>query len=151
MAKLKGLDDKSSMNSMVSGETIKMILFFLIAVFTLTITIFRDNLAPISNDDLYSSDYQAVFLTNGQVYFGDVTDERSDVVILEDIYYLQINKNIQSQDPNEAATEVPDISLIKLGEELHGPEDQMIINKEQVLFIENLKSDSDVVKAIQSN
>ena len=40
------------------------------------------------------------------------------------------------------------MSLIKLGEELHEPEDLMIINKDNILFIENLKADSKIVKAI---
>ena len=38
--------------------------------------------------------------------------------------------------------------LQKLGSELHGPEDQMVINRDQVQFWENLKDDGQVVKAI---
>ena len=43
-----------------------------------------------------------------------------------------------------------DVQLIKLGNELHGPEDQMQITKDQVLFWENLKADGKVSKAIDS-
>jgi hypothetical protein len=39
-------------------------------------------------------------------------------------------------------------SLVKLGEELHGPEDEMVINNEHIIFTERLKADSQVVSAI---
>src|SRR6476469_9136386 len=37
------------------------------------------------------SKYQAVFLTNGQVYFGNVTDINNNFVRLSNIYYLTQN------------------------------------------------------------
>ncbi len=40
--------------------------------------------------------------------------------------------------------------LIKLGEEVHGPEDAMIINRDQVLFYENLKPGGKVSQLIQN-
>jgi len=39
--------------------------------------------------------------------------------------------------------------LIKLGNEIHGPADSMIITKDHILFIEQLKDDSKVVRAIK--
>ena len=97
------------------------------------------------------SDYSAVFLTNDQVYFGKVNKKNSDEVVLSDIYYLKVNQNIQSQEKTSDTTQQPNIVLVKLGEELHGPNDVMHINKDQLLFIESLKSDSKVVKAIDEN
>jgi hypothetical protein len=38
--------------------------------------------------------------------------------------------------------------LIKLGNEVHGPEDSMVIERSQVLFFENLKNDGKVVDSI---
>ncbi|MBI4653256.1 hypothetical protein HY750_03320 [Candidatus Kuenenbacteria bacterium] len=95
-------------------------------------------------------EWQGVFLTNGQVYFGHVVKENANEVVLENIYYLQVKQVLQkSQDPKnpEPQTE-QSISLIKLGEELHGPKDLMRINRNQVLFIEDLKKDGKVVQAI---
>ena len=43
----------------------------------------------------------------------------------------------------------PETTLAKLGSEVHGPEDKMQINKDHVLFIEDLKDDSTVVKSIR--
>jgi len=99
------------------------------------------------------SDYSAVFLTNGQVYFGKITGNTTDEVELTDIYYLQVNQTVQPSTGTNAAeaSPAPDISLIKLGNELHGPNDEMHINRAQVLFTESLKSDSKVVKAISTD
>jgi hypothetical protein len=90
--------------------------------------------------------YQAVFLTNGQVYFGKVTHTDSSYVKLTDIYYLQVQQQVQPKDQSQSQS--PQVSLAKLGGELHGPEDIMYISRQQVLFWENLKNDGKVAKAI---
>lgn len=90
--------------------------------------------------------YQAVFLSNGQVYFGKVTDLNSDAMVLEDIYYLQVDQQIQPEQ--EDLSQEPNINLIKLGEELHGPEDKMYINTSEIVYWENLRTDGDVTQAI---
>jgi hypothetical protein len=91
--------------------------------------------------------YQAVFLTNGQVYFGKLTRTDSSYVKLTDIYYLQVQQQVQPKDQN--SSQQPQVSLAKLGGELHGPEDIMYISRQQVLFWENLKDDGKVTKAIK--
>lgn len=96
--------------------------------------------------------YQAVFLTNGQVYFGRITDANSQTLILENIYYLRSAGNLQISEVKDSAnvSATDNFSLIKLGNELHGPEDKMSINLGQVLFTEDLKADSKVVEAIRA-
>ena len=105
-----------------------------------------------------TAEWQAVFLTNGQVYFGKVSKVTGDNVYLRDIYYLQVvNQPLQaSQQAGETAEQPaaepaePEqrLTLIKLGNELHGPRDEMIINREHVILMEDLKDDSRVVQAI---
>lgn len=89
---------------------------------------------------------QAVFLTNGQVYFGYVQRANSKTVTLSDIYYLQVQQPIQPAEDKD--NQQPQISLVKLGEELHGPEDEMRINRDHILFIEDMKDESRVNQAI---
>lgn len=100
-----------------------------------------------------SSKFQAVFLTNGQVYFGKLSGVGHEYVNLKNIYYLQVQSSVQpsTEKPATDATNADDsqVSLTKLGNELHGPTDEMHISKDQVLFWENLKDDSTVVKAIK--
>lgn len=91
--------------------------------------------------------YQAVFLSDGQIYFGKVTDVTAEYMVLEDIYYLQVEQQVQPERDQEQQAQ-PRVSLAKLGNELHGPEDQMFISRLQVLFWENLKTEGQVTKAI---
>lgn len=90
---------------------------------------------------------QAVFLNGGQVYFGKIRALNNKYVGLTDIYYLRVNQQVQ---PKEGEQAQQDISLVKLGCELHGPQDQMLINREQVVFWENLKDDGQVAKAVDA-
>ncbi len=87
-----------------------------------------------------SGDYQAVFLDNGQVYFGKLERSRGEFFTLSDVFYLQSGVSVE---------QTSSLSLTKLGSEAHGPEDQMQINREHILFIEDMKDDSKVVQAIQ--
>lgn len=97
---------------------------------------------PSSRSGIY-----AAFLANGQVYFGTVAKENDRVVVLADVYYLKLPKPIVSQ---EDLQNLADVSLVKLGNELHGPEDRMEIFRPQILFLERLKPDGRVVKAIEN-
>jgi hypothetical protein len=85
---------------------------------------------------------QAVFLTNGQVYFGDLKKQDSNYLYLTDIYYLK------SYDPTNPTTSSQKIALVKLGNELHGPEDAMQIERLQVLYWENMRPNSKINLAI---
>ncbi|MDD5290011.1 MAG: hypothetical protein PHT40_02305 [Patescibacteria group bacterium] len=92
-----------------------------------------------------SSDWQAIFLSNGQTYFGQVVSENNDSVIIRNVYYLvgmTSPQEISETDKNK------DFSLIKLGSEVHGPIDEMRINRNHILFVEDLRADSKIVKAI---
>ncbi len=86
-----------------------------------------------------TGEFQAVFLTNNQVYFGKVTSSlEAQYVVLEDVYYIQATGPAEDGGTN----------LIKLGNETHGPEDKMSINRDHILMVENLKGDSQIVQAI---
>lgn len=102
-----------------------------------------------------SDKYQAVFFTNGQVYFGKLENLDSNYMRLSDVYYLRSEQAAgeagDSANPQDAAASNSNLGLVKLGEEIHGPEDEMIITREQMLFFENLKPDSRVVSLIRSS
>jgi len=93
--------------------------------------------------------YSAVFLTNGQVYFGVLKNVNSQYVDLTDIYYLQVAN--QSLQPDKNKNEKTKLELVKLGKELHGPKDEMHINRDHILFWEPLKADGQVVQTIKKN
>jgi hypothetical protein len=96
-----------------------------------------------------TSKYQAVFLnggaTSGSVayttYFGHVTKLTGSYLVLKDVYYLTTSgTSDQSSNPQ----------LTKLGcQQLHSPYDEMVINRNQVAFWENLQDSGKVVQAIK--
>ncbi len=100
--------------------------------------------------------YQALFLTNGEVYFGKLHDNGSEYMTLEDVYYVQAqstqDKALATDDVQNAAGVAQDkAQLIKLGSEVHGPTDKIIVRKDQILYFENLKDDGQVAKLIEQD
>ena len=94
--------------------------------------------------------YQAVFFTNGQVYFGKLSTVNGDYMRLKGVYYLQnkTDKNEEASPQSASSQDASNVELIKLGNEIHGPEDEMLIAKDQVLFFENLKPAGTVSQTI---
>lgn len=101
------------------------------------------------SDQIQADKFQAVFLNSqdGQVYFGRLDVYNKDLYQLTDIYYVRVENPIQPEGANQ--TQQPNISLAKLGNELHGPQDVMYISRDKVLYWENLKDDGQVVTAIK--
>ena len=92
----------------------------------------------------FRSEYQAVFLANGQTYFGRYYDRIGAYAKIEDVYYIQ---QVQA-----SATEQPsDARLVRRGAELHSPESRMLVPKTAILFVEDLKSDSPIAQFMRQD
>lgn len=92
-----------------------------------------------------SEAWQAVFLTNGQAYFGHVARVTPNWLVLRDVHY------IQTAPSGAAGQQAPtSMALVKLGSEIHGPTNEMRINREHVLLTEVLRNDSAVVQTIDA-
>ena len=87
------------------------------------------------------TEYQAVFLDNGQVFFGKA-EAGPDFVTVRNVYYIQRAASKDSKDPKEVRN-----ILVKRGQEWHGPE-FMHVNKHHVVLIEPVAQDSQVAKLI---
>jgi hypothetical protein len=92
--------------------------------------------APNAAEAIDHSGYQAVFLTNGATYFGKLQPQGDEWFLLSDAFYI-------------SATEDAGTQLIKRGNEAQGPKEPMIIPQDQILFIENLRDDSEIVTLIK--
>lgn len=126
-----------------SGKSMKFVVFLVIViVIVVFVWLWKNQSSSLSAS---SDSYQAVFLSNNQVYFGKLTNLRSQYPVLNDVFYInvtQIQPRVKDQQPFQS------VSLVKLGGEIHGPEDSMVLNRDQILFFENLTSGSQVVKSI---
>lgn len=115
------------------------------------------NISQTSGYYIQSSKFQVVVLSNNQIYFGKLQRLNDQSYRLTNVYYLQeqtAGGASSTTDPaakadQAASTATP--QLVKLGNELHGPDDAMFFNDTQVLYWENLKSDGKVSKAIQEH
>jgi hypothetical protein len=138
---------KKAKKSWVSITTITVALVVCIAILILSIALYVGIAKPNASQSKYvdNSKMQAVFLNGGQVYFGKIGTINSSFMRMTDIYYLRVNQQVQ---PDGSTSSNQDISLVKLGCELHGPQDSMVINQQQVIFWENLKGDGQVAKAV---
>ena len=98
-----------------------------------------------------TSNLQAVFLTNQQVYFGNITSINNRYLTLNNVYYLTTNQQVQptSGTSSTSSNANSQVSLVKLGCELHAPQDRMTINRDQVTFWENLKDSGQVATAVK--
>lgn len=95
-----------------------------------------------------SSKYQAIIISNNQHYFGKLENHNAEFFKLTDVWYAQKNTSTGA-DATQQSDSGAEVNLVKLGQEIHGPEDAMYISKDQVLYYENLKSDGKVTQAIE--
>lgn len=121
----------------------------LIVILLLALTVMAASSNSGKNQGKYvdSSKLQAVFLNTGQVYFGNVTSVAKDSMVLTNIYYLQ---TASGGNASQSTTSNSNVTLVKLGCELHEPYDKMIINPAQITFWENLQDNGQVAKAVQT-
>ncbi len=97
-----------------------------------------------------SSKLQAVFLNTGQVYFGNISKLNNSYAVLTNIFYLQTSSNGSTSAATTSSNANTNVTLVKLGCEIHAPTDQMVINRTSVTFWENLSSTGQVAKAVQT-
>ncbi len=123
-----------------------LILGAMIVILLVAVTLVVASAQPKSQANyVYSNKLQAVFLNTGQVYFGNIQSINPQYLVLTNIFYLQTNNSNSSSSSSSSNNNV---SLVKLGCELHAPYDQMVINMQQVTFWENLRSSGQVAKAV---
>jgi len=91
------------------------------------------------NDLSFPTEYQAVFMDNGQAFFGKLADAGSPFLTLREVYYVQ---TVVEKDQKKANI------LIKQGSEWHGP-DFMRINTRHIVLIEPVAPDSRVAQLIR--
>jgi len=100
--------------------------------------------------------WQAVFLVNDQVYFGHLSPHGMGYFVLKDSYYIQSVRVPLALPPQAEGQAQPEQQfetrneLVKVTGDLHEPENEIFIPKEQILFWQNLRSDSAIVRTIVS-
>ncbi len=90
--------------------------------------------------------YQVVYLATGQAYFGKLQNTSGEYLVLREPYTAQdVTPEGEAVPENQQAS----TTLLKVSQQTYGPEDVLSLRSEQVLFWQNLRSDSKVSKAIE--
>jgi hypothetical protein len=87
----------------------------------------------------FDTQYQAVLLDTGLVYYGKISGLDTDYPTLRDVYYIQ-----QSTDPETKKT---NNVLIRRGNEWHGPS-LTVLNSKHIVLVEPVGPTSKVAQLI---
>ncbi|MBP6038098.1 MAG: hypothetical protein KA604_02055 [Candidatus Saccharimonas sp.] len=101
--------------------------------------------APVQVD---AGKYQVVYLTNGQAYFGKLQNTTGEYLYMSTPYTAQSVAPDAGSDktkPSETTT-----TLLRVKDQVYGPEDTIAIRASQVSFWQNLRDDSKVSQAIKT-
>lgn len=89
--------------------------------------------------------YQAVYMTNGQAYFGKLQNNSGEYLVIESPYTVQ---NVQADTTKKDAD--AQTTLLKVKDQVYGPDDSIALRSENILFWQNLRTDSKVQQAIDA-
>lgn len=116
--------------------------------------------------------YQAVFLSNGQIYFGQLDTLSRSHMHLSDVYYIQETTTVVEEPV--ATTELPvdadtvsalgaadevavaestpqtqtGLQVVRVGSEIHQPVNELVLNRDHIIMWQNLSPDSQIIDAI---
>lgn len=85
--------------------------------------------------------FQAVILTNDKVYFGKLSEAGDTFFRLDEAYFLREVRESEDAEPRR--------SLLPINNELHAPENSMLIRQDEVVLVENLDEDSPLLDEIR--
>lgn len=86
------------------------------------------------------TEYQAVMLANGQVFFGKLEGLGTPYPVLSDVYYVRTYAD--PKNPQSATS-----TLVKRGQEWHAP-DSMVMNAAHIILVEPVTKESRVARLI---
>jgi hypothetical protein len=128
------MKEKEAMKKANIGLIIMVLLCFVALAFVTGCGKMDENLS-------FKTEYQAVFIDNGQVFFGKLENGGSTHPLLRDVYYIG-----RQQSPD--GKEVKNI-LLKRGNEWHAP-DFMYLTSSHIVMIEPVSATSKVAELIKT-
>lgn len=132
--------EKSSQKRPWLSTVLLCLVLLIVAGGVWTVFFSRSNLPSY----IKTNKYQTVELANNHAYYGKITKMTDTEIILSDVFYIQA-----PTQTDETKTDAK-FELIKIGKEMAGAEDTILINRSQVVLVENLSDDGQVVQQIKA-
>ena len=129
----------------ITAKTIRRLLIVLVvaACAVIAVSLLRTAGEGELPDQLASSKYEAVTLTGGDIYFGDLQPSRDG--------YLELRKAHRiTQKPGEKQSDKPTTQVVPVTGDAIEPQSSIFITEDQILLVQSLKKDSVVSKIINS-
>jgi hypothetical protein len=92
-----------------------------------------------------SGRWYMVKLVDGEIFYGQISDTAADPIVIRNVYYDYDQVKGDKKEKNQTGS----LRLVKRGKETYGPSGEIEIVRTQVLFMEPLREDSKVLKAIR--
>lgn len=86
--------------------------------------------------------YQVVFLDTDQAYVGKIKEE-GEYIRVNDAFRLLVDQGTE-------ADKQTNVQLIKIDESFHGPTDSLLINRDHVTLLQELRADSKLLETIKN-
>ncbi|MFY9484248.1 MAG: hypothetical protein WAP74_01340 [Patescibacteria group bacterium] len=86
--------------------------------------------------------YQVVFLDTDQAYVGKIKEE-GEYIRVNDAFRLLV-------DQGTDADKQTNIQLVRIDESFHGPTDSLLINRDHVTLLQELRADSKLLETIKN-
>jgi hypothetical protein len=124
------------------------ILIFVLVIILIGTSMWQDgSVRNIIQSFKYKDSYQVVFLTNGQAYFGNITEITNEYIILKDPYSIKVQQTQADEEGQETSSE---IKLLSIKDEFYEPEGYMLIEKSGINYIEELQDSSQIINIIEN-
>ena len=118
----------------------KKYLLFAYLFFTLAAVTACSNTCRLSRVD--SKAVYAVAMTNGSLFFGNISGKDANNLYLKDVYYF---KRMDTPDPkNPEAAPRPNLSLVAQVDDFYGPRDEISLNREHIIYYQPVGDGSKV-------
>lgn len=114
-------------------------IIFLLAALLVVLIIITVFLVLKLNNNSAESKYSAVYLSNGEIYFGKLSWFPSPR--LSEVFFIQRIAGEENSDQ---------LSLQPFGSVLWGPENKLNLNPKEIIFWTDLRQDSQVVQIIET-
>ena len=130
---------------------------YLCAALAIVLVFVQLNLYCVRFNKVFNSDVvSAVTMANGQTYFGRMEKFGPHTVVLFDVYYLQVGSTDNEDTTANTAvdTETNDansnVKLVKLADDFYQPNNYVILNRDQIIYWQQLSNSSPIIDAINN-
>ncbi|MDO8519531.1 MAG: hypothetical protein Q7T11_05150 [Deltaproteobacteria bacterium] len=88
----------------------------------------------------------AVAMTNGSLFFGNISGQDQNNLYLKDIYYFKRMEG--AVDPKNPEASRSSLSLVAQVDDFYGPKDEISLNREHVIYYQPITQESKVTELI---